>query len=248
MCTVTFIARRHGFALGMNRDEKLTRVTALPPAEHQVGHHKALFPSEPTGGTWLGVNDAGACLALINWYSVPVTVRGEALSRGNVVRSTLQSATSVSVNRIVAGMPLHRTNPFRLIGIFPEAKEVIEWRWNLSLLESVPHRWENNTWISSGHDEPGAQQIRTQTFNEARRQATADSLNWLRRLHRSHGPQRGPFSFCMHRDDAATASYTEIVVSRRRATLRYLPGAPCCISALSVQRLEIIRPMKRSIA
>jgi len=31
MCTVTFIARRNGYVLGMNRDEKLTRAAGLPP-------------------------------------------------------------------------------------------------------------------------------------------------------------------------------------------------------------------------
>jgi hypothetical protein len=40
-------------------------------------------------------------------------------------------------------------------------------------------------------------------FQRAGRQHSADSLDWLRRLHRSHSPQAGPFSTCMHRSDAA---------------------------------------------
>ena len=36
MCTVTFIARQKGYCLGMNRDEKLTRPTGLPPKKHGV--------------------------------------------------------------------------------------------------------------------------------------------------------------------------------------------------------------------
>ena len=42
----------------------------------------------------------------------------------------------------------------------------------------------------------------------ARNQKFEGRLNWLRRLHRSHLPERGPFSICMHRSDAATVSYT----------------------------------------
>jgi hypothetical protein len=89
MCTVTLIARRNGYALGMNRDEKLTRAIALPSARHRLGNCNALFPSEPNGGTWIGVNDAGATLALINWYSVDASVRGQSVSRGEVVKLAL---------------------------------------------------------------------------------------------------------------------------------------------------------------
>jgi uncharacterized protein with NRDE domain len=71
MCTVTFIARQNGYALGMNRDEKVTRVTALPPARFCLAGRTVLCPSEPGGGTWIGINDAGSTLALINWYSLP---------------------------------------------------------------------------------------------------------------------------------------------------------------------------------
>ena len=59
MCTVTLIARRNGYALGMNRDERLARVAALPPKNQRLERRHALFPSEPNGGTWIGVNDAG---------------------------------------------------------------------------------------------------------------------------------------------------------------------------------------------
>jgi hypothetical protein len=47
-------------------------------------------------------------------------------------------------------------------------------------------------------------------------------------LHRSHGTERGPYSTCMHREDAATVSYTEVTVSRQRADMSYTPGTPCC--------------------
>ena len=60
MCTVTFIARRNGYALGMNRDERLTRVAGLPPRLTHLNGHAILAPSEPSGGTWIGVNDTGA--------------------------------------------------------------------------------------------------------------------------------------------------------------------------------------------
>src|SRR5207245_803188 len=59
MCTITFIARRNGYALGMNRDERLTRVAGLPPRLTLLNGRAILAPREPSGGTWIGVNDTG---------------------------------------------------------------------------------------------------------------------------------------------------------------------------------------------
>ncbi|HXJ57243.1 MAG TPA: NRDE family protein [Verrucomicrobiae bacterium] len=233
MCTVTFIARRNGYALGMNRDEKLTRAAGLPPCLTHLNGRAILAPSERGGGTWIGVNDTGATLALINWYSITSRVGGQAVSRGEVVKLALPSDSSLLVDAVLKELPLARVNPFRLIGVFPACKAVVEWRWNHQRLERRDHCWRTNTWISSGFDEPGAQQTRGRTFGEALRQTSAGSTDWLRRLHRSHGPECGPYSTCMHREDAATVSYTEVTVSRQMATLRYAPGAPCCTGLAS---------------
>jgi hypothetical protein len=239
MCTITFIARRQGYVLGMNRDEKLSRVTALRPAKQTVGIRSALFPSEPNGGTWIGVNDAGASFALINWYSINARVVGETISRGEVVKAALPFDTIDSVNQILTEWALFQVSPFRLIGIVPVVKTVVEWRWNLQRLDRVDHPWRTNTWISSGFDEPGAQQTRGRIFGEALRQRSAGTGEWLRRLHRSHRPERGPYSTCMHREDAVTVSFTEVTVSRRTAAICYSPGAPCCTPPLPIVSLRL---------
>src|SRR5204863_8688457 len=123
MRTVTFIARKHSYALGMHRDEKLTRVQALPPARHELNGRAALFPSEPGGGTWIGVNDLGVTFALLNWYSVQARVSARAVSRGQLVRSALATNEADAVDKILKGFPLVRTNPFRLIGVFHDANQ-----------------------------------------------------------------------------------------------------------------------------
>jgi hypothetical protein len=241
MCTVTFIARRNGYALGMNRDEKLTRPAALPPAKRLIDGRAVLFPSEPNGGTWIGVNDSGMTLALINWYFISERVDGSPVSRGSIVRSALAARSPAAVSEAFAALPLDRINPFRLLGFFPADQTVVEWRWDLKGVAQLHHFWRTNIWASSGCDEPGAQQTRGKTFGEAMRQGSSGNLNWLRRLHRSHGLQRGPHSICMHRNDAATVSYTEISVSRRTATMRYQTGTPCCSSPRSVCSHELQR-------
>ncbi len=147
-CTVTLITPRSGYALAMNRDEKLTRVTALPPARHRLGSRAALFPSERKGGTWIGVNDAGATFALINWYSEAGRVAGQMVSRGEVVKLALATDSFALTNAALAELPLARINPFRLIGVFSAYSAVVEWRWNLGRLECLKHPWQTNTWIA----------------------------------------------------------------------------------------------------
>jgi hypothetical protein len=227
MCTVTLHARRDGYALGMNRDEKRTRAIALPPSLLRLGPRLALGPTEPGGGTWIGVNDHGVTLALINWYSVTTRVEGKAKSRGEVVLAALRALNGAQASERVARLPLPQINPFRLIGVFPAEQAVVEWQWDLRRLKEVRHPWRTATWISSGYDEPGAQRTRGAVFRAASRQSDAGSAVWLRRLHRSHRPKRGAYSICMHREDAVTVSYTEVQFANGTATMRYLSGSPC---------------------
>jgi hypothetical protein len=227
MCTVTFIARQRGYCLGMNRDEKLMRPIALPPRKTTVDGRTIISPSEPGGGTWIAVNDHGATLALINWYSITARVGGKVVSRGEVVNSCSAATSPDAADSALHQLPLNRINPFRLIGIYPATSEIVEWRWNLKKLIRKNHRWKAQQWISSGFDETTAQRVRGKTFQQAERQHSAGSRDWLRCLHRSHSPGAGPFSTCMHRADAATVSYTEVTVSSRQTTMRYHAGAPC---------------------
>jgi hypothetical protein len=227
MCTVSFIAKKRGYLLGMNRDEKRSRPKGLPPSERTIDGHRVICPSEPNSGTWIFLNDSGITLALINWYSVGGRVSTDPISRGEIIPSITPADSPDLVDSALSTLPLPRINPFRLIGIFPQCKEVLEWRWNLSELARKSHDWRSQQWISSGFDEATAQNIRSQTFREFLTQASVGTFSWLRRLHASHTPECGPFSTCMHRPDAVTVSYTQISVSPSKASLHHICGAPC---------------------
>jgi hypothetical protein len=228
MCTVTFIARRSGYCLGMNRDETLTRAPGLPPTKKRLNGHVVLCPSERGGGTWIASNDSGACLALINWYSVTSRLEDHPISRGEVVKIVCPADSPEVANAGVQTLPLERMSPFRLIGIFPATKEICEWRWDLKGLVRLKRPWKTQQWISSGFDEPTAQRVRGNIFRRALRQPSAGRIDWLFRLHCSHLPRSGPFSTCMHRENAATVSYTEVAVTSREVAMNYRAGPPCC--------------------
>jgi hypothetical protein len=224
----------------MNRDEKLTRAVGLPPSKNNINGITVVSPSEPGGGTWIALSESGVAFTLINWYSIRAQVKSKPVSRGIIVNTVSTAATPEFVAVALAQLPLKQINPFRLIGIFPATNEIIEWRWDLKKLSQKNHPWRARQWISSGFDEPAAQRIRHQTFHRALKQRSAGTLDWLRRLHRSHAPNPGPFATCMHRADAATVSYSEAVVVPHLATMRHIIGAPCRGSAVHAQSLKLI--------
>lgn len=232
MCTVTFIARKNGYALGMNRDEKNSRVQGVAPSRHVLDGRAAIFPSEPSGGTWIGVNDAGVTFALINWYLIGKRVSRNPISRGEVTHSILAFDKLSAAEQHLARFPLDRINPFRLIGVFPQSTAIVEWRWDLVGLKRVEHRWQTSIWISSGFDERGAEITRRERFVAAQQNGSACDVRWLRQLHRSHEPAPSAYSICMHRDDARTVSYSEISVTDSIAGLTYSPSPLCCHPAL----------------
>jgi Transport and Golgi organisation 2 len=223
MCTVSFLPIAAGFRLAMNRDEKRTRVTALPPEIFQIGERRAIYPREPGGGTWLAVNDAGLCLALINWHRIEREPEGSPESRGGIIPHLIAASDGRSVGRELRRVALRRVRPFRLLSIDSGRQTVTEWQWGTSALVARRHPWQIGHWFSSGYDEAKAENEREKICAES----SSGSSGWLKRLHASHLPSRGPFSICMHRPDAATVSYSEVAVTARRITLRYQPGPPC---------------------
>jgi hypothetical protein len=227
MCTLSFIPVRGGFHLLMNRDEQHGRPTALPPRLHPCGELRAIYPSEQGGGTWVGVNEVGLSAGLINWYSKPHLTDRPAFSRGLIIPTLLASKSSSEAALLLRSLPLSKLSPFRLFLFHAVEQSITSLSSDGIGLEELNHPWERSHWFSSGYDEPKATKIRGEVSEGASGESDAGTLSWLRRLHRSHDPEQGPFSICMHREDACSVSMTEITVSEGSANLTYQEGSPC---------------------
>lgn len=227
MCSVTFCSTAAGYLVAMNRDERRSRVAGLPPRRHDLEGVRVIHPEEPGGGTWVSVNDAGIGFALINWYAVTARASEPAHSRGQVILALRDARGFAEAGARLRQLDLSRRNPFRLVAIDPGASRVTEWRWDQNYLTEQRQPWNFGQWLSSGFDEPAAQRIRGEVLRHQLTVPDRGGRDWLRRLHASHAPERGAFSICMHREDAATVSYTEIEVSASEVTMRYFGGAPC---------------------
>ena len=229
MCSVSFVPREDGFVLAMNRDELISRVPALPPRVHHRGELTVLCPSEPSGGTWIGVSSAGMAFSLLNWHSQPDRTGENLISRGEVIRALLSGSSSGAAASILKELPLRRMNPFRLVAISLSERLVTEWRSGAEALTSKVHPWKRHHWFSSGFDEARAIEVRREIC--ARFPGDLEDLATLRKLHATHLPTAGPFSLCMHRENAATISYTEICVCDHTASMSYTSGSPCSSTA-----------------
>lgn len=230
MCTVIFIPTCGGCRLGMNRDELRTRAKGTFPAPRIVDGLPVLGPREPSGGSWTCANAAAAAFALLNWHPVASDKTKEpqnAVSRGTIVEAASGCRHPSAVEAMLSRQPLLRLRPFRLLGIFSVGKTLREWRWDGRELSRLDCAWEPRLWASSRLDEKTAQQTRQAVFQSALSAKDVGSLRWLRSLHRTHLPEKGPFSICMHRKEAATISYTETEINGGRLRIRHRNGPPC---------------------
>lgn len=227
MCTVSFLPADDGFHLAMNRDEQLSRRAALPPGIAKRGALRALYPRELSGGTWIGVNEAGIAFALINWYSQPQRKGADTISRGEVIPALLAADTAAEAEALLASLDVAEMNPFRLIVASNSERVLQEWRSIGGRIEGVSMPWKRAHWFSSGFDEAEAGRVRALTCARAARLSPPDSAAWLRELHGSHHPSKGAFSICMHRIDACTVSCTELSVDKASAAMRYAAGPAC---------------------
>jgi hypothetical protein len=226
MCTLSVIPRDDGYYLAMNRDERIARGPAEPPACFQVGGFQAIYPRDTEGGTWIAANDSGISFALLNWNDVPANV-SKKLSRGHVIPTLIASTSSQEADAALAVFHLDGLWPFRLVGVFPSEQQLREWRWNLTALESRPVNWEVHHWFSSSLSDEQASIQRGAACKSAWDHADAASLAWLRRLHASHDVERAPFSLCVHREGVETVSYTEVVCTKEEVRCNYSAGCPC---------------------
>ncbi|MEM8783251.1 MAG: NRDE family protein [Planctomycetota bacterium] len=120
MCTVTIIPQDRGCRVVMSRDEAPGRPMGLPPRVVELGGRQVLMPIDaPTGGTWIGVSDAGYAAALLNHYPGPVTEMAptapDQISRGGIIPAVMSAPTLLDALDRAMQLPAERYADFRLL-------------------------------------------------------------------------------------------------------------------------------------
>src|SRR5262252_8634965 len=120
MCTLTFIPTTDGYLAAMNRDELRTRPIARAPQVHTPNAVEALYPTEPSGGTWIACNHYGILLALLNWNDKTRSagVPSKTRSRGLLIPRLISAPSFAAAADIFGRLGLDGILPFRLVGLF----------------------------------------------------------------------------------------------------------------------------------
>ena len=230
MCSLTFTTREVGYFIAMNRDENLGREVALAPRLRGTEEVVWTAPEEPSsGGTWIATNGAAITLALLNAHPRDATAPQTAVpaSRGLLIPRLITVSDFNELDSKLSAIGLESFRPFQLVSVFPEEALISVHTWN-GLTSGVELRpWSFQQVFSSGLSDEMASSTRNSTTRNLPRAEAEDEIAWIRRLHRSHYPERGAFSYCVHRVDARTVSYTEIAVTGEGVAMAYHDGSPC---------------------
>lgn len=230
MCTVTVVPTvADGFRVACNRDERLARPPATSPELHRLGRRTAIYPIDPAGGgTWIGVNDAGLAVAILNRSRSSSGAGLKACqtpSRGTIVPLCLAADALPGALTIVRDIAVRRFEPFSVVLIYRRrlAVAVSDGR-ALSISETAlgtPLLFTSSSLGDGLVDWP-----RRRLFEQLLGTERAGWLAGQSRFHEHQWPGRPEISVLMARQDAATVSRSVVDVSPRRIRFRYEALSP----------------------
>ncbi len=211
-----------------NRDERHTRKPAIGPRLGKVREVSFVAPVDGDHrGSWIGTNQFGLTLCLLNRYGewIPIPDR-DYTSRGLLLTDLLDSSDSQHFRERLSDIELNRFQPFTMLALsVGEPALLINWTGTECTLQPDAEALMPLTSSSLKNSNLGIR--RRELFAEMASQRTNLDLELLDEFHRSHLPERGPASVCMHRDDAATVSLSTVVVNPASVEFLYHPNSPC---------------------
>lgn len=230
MCTASWLIADGSLHLFFNRDERRTRGPALEPAEHSSEGVRYLAPTDSSKlGTWIAVSERGAVLALMNRSEgVRPEVPG---TRGRLIPKLIGARRSEGLAKWLSDEDLSDLPPFALLSFGyrdgDDRRSDARFVWDGRELVRRPFDEEVGVIASSGLGDVAVDSWRREAFLWARSQEPRWTVADHRAFHRSHVPERGPLSPCMHHKLASTVSLTEVDVTPSGVEMRYFAGSPC---------------------
>jgi uncharacterized protein with NRDE domain len=218
MCTLSIISQEQSIIITMNRDEQRDRHEdgALHSANGQC------FPIDAkSGGTWIGTNEHGLTLALLNRYQGE-HVAGEAQSRGELIPSFLPCSTVNAVEEKLRMLTLNHFNPFDCIGV--DESGITHAIWDGRALNFERHRVDKPFFITSSSERTTEiiahrKSLFSEFVADESEAMTAEHI--VHNLHLKRGHDNDESSILMHREHTHTKSITQIVMAQKNVELRY---------------------------
>ncbi len=232
MCTLSWWINDQQRGLFFNRDENRNRPRSMAPQiiERTTDSQpcKILIPTDPqAGGTWIGVNQHGLILALLNHYPENQISHPGNLSRGLLVIDLLTNhASPAACFTELTQIDLKQRRGFVLFAMNLQDKPMIA-SWDGSQLSApaLPKPPRPHYLTSSSFQPEACLAYREQLFSQA---DSPVSPAQLKTLHHHYDPAAPAYSPLMQRPDSATESITEIVIDKKNAHMTFQPiqGTP----------------------
>ena len=228
MCTVSWLHQKGSYLLLCNRDERHTRKPASAP---QLGRLRGVSFIAPVdgdhGGSWIGVNQFGLTLCLLNSYRVANSTADRVYtSRGLLLRDLLDCQNIQQIIERVSSMKLEPFQPF-IMSVLLVDKPVVLIEWTGREYKIDLDGEAQMPLTSSSLKDPNVVQLRRKLFGDMVAKHGDVDAALLQRFDRSHLPERGPLSVCMHRHDASTVSLSVVIVTAETVEFSYHSNCPC---------------------
>lgn len=229
MCTLTVVPLPGDhLRLAFNRDERPTRPPAYPPAVWAFGDRRAVLPIDPqSGGTWLGVNDAGLALAVLNVNPPEKWSRQSPRSRGTIIPALLGRASPAdALAELDRTFDYHDFAPFRLAVVGRGVVAEVRWDGREPMVTTRLLGGAPLLFTSSGLGDHLVEGVRRELFDDL---FAGPPDGWAApqdEFHRHRWPGREHLSVNMARATARTVSFAVVDLAVTAATVTYHPAAP----------------------
>ncbi len=228
MCTVSWLRQADGYVLFCNRDESNTRKPAAGPRLERRDGIVYIAPVDGDhGGSWIGVNQFGLTLCLLNQYTCwNPDPDQKYTSRGLLLTSMLDLETCRQVHSRLLRTDLEQFPPFTL-AVLSTSHALMQFDWTGRERLVQVDAETRVPLTSSSLPQPTVTALRRAQFKQMISGAHVVDVALLERFHRSHLPERGPISVCLHREDATTVSMSVVTVGPENIEFVYHPASPC---------------------
>ena len=219
MCTVTFIPTKNTVFLTSNRDEKILRGKALPPAIKKLASGNLLYPVDADkGGTWMIARDNGTVGVLLNGAETAHTPAPPyRKSRGLVLVEIMQEAEPLAwfSNKNLQGI-----EPFTLILYL--SQKLVQCYWNGHHV-SIKHLDVNKAYIWSSSTLYSPQIISKRSYwFQTWLQQTAITQEAIINFHTFGGDGDRTNDLLMKREgDSNTVSITSVALQHKGLSMLY---------------------------
>lgn len=224
MCTVSWAIEDHGFFMAFNRDERKSRKAGKAPELKQSHSVRFLSPTDGDfGGTWLGANEHGLILGLLNYYPDPKPPTPiNKLSRGFIIPKLMVYRNVAEMGLPEHTLELNRFESFELLLLEPDGKGKI-WRWDGLKMDIIPADESTSPLSSSSFVTQKVVDYRKERFPQVLTEIPGSKKDAIITFQTRQDHPDAAYNPRMWREDAKTVSITTVSIDSGMLCMNYYP-------------------------